>query len=299
MSRKLRFIVAAMQEEPWPEMIQRWQRVEALGFDGVMLADHFVNYEQPNAHWFEAWTLLSALATQTKSIRISVLSAVPWRNPAFLARQAMTVDHISNGRLELGLGAGAPGSDDISYAMTGTPDWPAKERVERFREVVEIVDQLLRNPESSYEGHYYQLKGTIINPLPVQKPRPPLIIGANRPQMLKIVARYADTWNTFGGMEVKSQAEMLKLTQARNRRLDELCAEIGRDPSSLERSILIFTHEEYRQLYSTPGAFEEIVKRYWEIGISGFYFFYPFVPELMPMFEHIAQEAIPRLREAL
>ncbi len=297
MEHKLRFVVGAIQDAPWPEMIARWQRVESMGLDGLMLADHFVNFAQPNAPWFEAWTLLAALATQTKTIRIGLLTAIPWRNPAFLARQAMTVDHISNGRLDLGLGAGAPGAIDISYAMTGTPDWPAKERVERFREVVEIVDQLLRNPESSYVGQYYQLKGTIMNPLPVQKPRPPLMIGANGPRMLRIAAKYADTWNTFGGVDIKSADEMLALTRARNVQLDEYCAEIGRDPTTLRRSVLFYTEEDYMKMYSLPGAFEEIVKRYREIGITEFMFFYPFVPMMMPMFEQIVNEAIPRLRD--
>ncbi len=299
MEQKPRFVVAAMQEAPWSEMIARWHHLEVMGLDAAMLADHFVNFAQPKAPWFEAWTLLSALATQTKSIGIGLLSAVPWRNPAFLARQAMTVDHISNGRLELGLGAGAPGAIDISYAMTGIPDWPPKERVDRFQEVVEIVDQLLRSPESSYAGIYYQLKGTIMNPLPIQKPRPPLMIGANGPRMLKIVARYADTWNTFGGIDIKSPTEMLALTRERNKKLDEYCAEIGRDPSTLRRSILIYTQEEYMNMYSKPGAFEDIIKSYWEIGITEFIFFYPFAPMMMPLFEHIGNEVIPRLRQEL
>ncbi len=298
MEHKLRFVVGAIQDAPWQEMIARWQRVESLGLDGLMLADHFVDFAQPTAPWFEAWTLLAALATQTTTIRIGLLTAIPWRNPAFLARQAMTVDHISNGRLDLGLGAGAPGSIDISYAMTGIPDWPAKERVDRFREVVEIVDQLLRTPESSYNGVYYQLKGTIMNPLPVQKPRPPLMIGANGPRMLKIVARYADTWNTFGGVDIKSPEEMITLTRARNAQLDDNCREIGRDPTTLRRSILIYTEEEYMKMYSQPGAFEEIINRYREIGITEFAFFYPFAPMMMPMFEQICNEAIPHLRES-
>ena len=296
MEQKLRFIVAAMQEVSWPEMIERWQYLELAGLDGIMLADHFVNFANPSAPWYEGWTMLAALATQTKNIRIGLLSAIPWRNPAFLARQAMTVDHISNGRLDLGLGAGAPGNVDISYAMTGTPDWHPKERVDRFREVVEIIDQLLRYPETTYSGHYYQINGTIINPLPVQKPRPPLMIGGNGPRMLKIAAQYADTWNTFGGIDVKSFEEMLSLTRDRNARLEKYCAEIGRDPTTLRRSVLIYTNEEYQRLYSVPGAFEEIVKRYQEIGITEIVFFYPFVPMLMPMFEQIINEAIPRLR---
>ncbi len=298
MQQKLRFVIAAMQEVPWPEMITRWQRLEAMGLDGAMLADHFVNFEQPKEPWFEGWTLLAALATQTKTIRIGLLSGMPWRNPAFLARQAMTVDHISNGRLDLGLGAGAPAKDDISYAMTGTPDWPPKERVDRFREYVAIVDQLLRKPESSFEGQYYQVRETIVNPPPVQSPRPPLMIGANGSRMLKIAAQYADTWNTFGGMKVKTHAEMLALTRERNTRMDAYCAEIGRDPSTLRRSVFIFTNEEYRQLYGVPGGFAEIVKGYQEIGITEIIFLYPFVPELMPMFEQIVNEAIPRLKES-
>ena len=296
MEHKLRFVVAAMQEVPWQEMIKRWQYLETAGLDAIMLADHYVNFANPEAHWYESWTMLSALATQTKTIRISLLSAIPWRNPAFLARQAMTVDHISNGRLDLGLGAGAPGCVDISYAMTGTPDWPPKERVDRFREVVEIVDQLLRNRETTYTGQYYQVKGTIMNPLPIQKPRPPLMIGGNRPRMLNVAAQYADTWNTFGGIEVKSFDEMLVLTRDRNTRLNSYCSEIGRDPTTLRRSVLIYTNEEYQRIYSVPGAFEEIVKRYLEIGISEIIFFYPFAPMLMAMFEQIVNEAIPRLR---
>jgi alkanesulfonate monooxygenase SsuD/methylene tetrahydromethanopterin reductase-like flavin-dependent oxidoreductase (luciferase family) len=296
MDQKIRFIVAAMQEVSWSEMITRWQYLETAGLDGIMLADHFVNFANPKAPWYESWTMLAALATQTKTIRICLLSAIPWRNPAFLARQAMTVDHISTGRLDLGLGAGAPGSVDISYAMTGTPDWPPRERVDRFREVVEIVDQLLRNPETTYTGKYYQINGTIMNPLPIQKPRPPLMIGANGSRMLKIAAQYADTWNTFGGIEIKSFEEMLTLTHKRNTRLDEYCVDIGRDPTTLRRSVLIYTNEEYQKIYSVPGAFTEIVKRYQEIGITEIVFFYPFAPMLMPMFEKIVNEAIPRIR---
>ena len=148
-------------------------------------------------------------------------------------------------------------------------------------------------------GDYYQIKGAIMNPQPVQKPRPPLMIGANGSHMLKIAAQYADTWNTFGGVDVKTPAEMLALTRQRTLQLDGYCAEMGRDPTTLRRSILIYTQEEYMQMYSTPGAFADIIKRYWEIGITEFVFFYPFVPVMLPLFEHIATEAIPRLREEL
>ena len=92
--------------------------------------------------------------------------------------------------------------------------------------MVEIVDQLLRNPETTYLGKYYHIEVTVINPLPIQKPRPPLMIGGNGPRMLKLAAEHADTWNTFGGVDVKSCDEMLTLTRERNRSLDRDCAEI-------------------------------------------------------------------------
>jgi len=295
MEQKLRFGVATLQDSPWFEMVERWQRLEALGLDSLMLADHFVNFANPSAPWFESWTLLSALATQTKTIRIGSLSAIPWRNPAFLARQALTVDHISNGRLDLGLGSGVPAAMDCSYAMTGTPDWPAGERVERFREVVEIVDQLLRNPVSSYEGRYYQLKDAAMSPAPVQKPRPPLMIGAQGPRMLNITARYADTWNTFGGF-ARTSEEMLADTRKRSALLDAYCAEIRRDPQTLRRSLLVYGVEGER-MFSSMDAFEEVFKRYREIGITEFIIYYPFMPPMIPIFEHIVTEVIPRLRE--
>lgn len=98
MKQTIRFVVAALQETPWPDMVQRWQWLEAKGVDGVILGDHFINFREPKGRWYEAWTLLTALASCTDTIRIGVLSSILWRNPAFLARQAMTVDHIPNGR---------------------------------------------------------------------------------------------------------------------------------------------------------------------------------------------------------
>jgi len=122
------------------------------------------------------------------------------------------------------------------------------------------------------------------------------MIGANGPRLLKITAEYADTWSTFGGMKVRSFSEMLTLTRQRNTLLDSYCAELGRDPSTLRRSVFIFTQEEYQRLYTTPGEFEHIVRHYIDIGITEIMFLYPFVPTLMPMFEHIVYEAIPQLR---
>lgn len=295
MSQGLRFGVGTLQNVSWKEQVRRWQYIESLGFDSVWVADHFVNYYQPSAPWFEAWTLLAGLATQTTRIRIGTLvTSIAWRNPAFLARQALTVDHLSHGRLELGLGAGAPGKIDCSYAMTGIKDWAPRERVARFREVVEIVDQLLRNKVTTYQGRYYKLKETAMSPAPVQKPRPPITIGALGPVMLKIAARYADTWNSFGG-HVDTREQMLEDTRQRNALLDDYCAKIGRDPQALRRSLLVFGPEA-ATIFNSLDAFQDFVESYQDVGITEFILYYPFNDRQLPIFERIAREVIPKLR---
>src|SRR3954467_5777211 len=196
MAQQLRFGIITLQKEPWPTMVERWQRIEALGFDHVWLADHFLNPYNPPQFWLEAWTLLTGLAAQTSRIRIGTLvTPIGLRNPAVLARQALTVDHISNGRLELGLGTGV--ADDTSYSMIGLPEWGPAERVGHFREAVEIIDLMLSNETTNYQGKYYQINGAVMRPAPIQQPRPPFTLAALGPTMLKIAARYADRWNTY------------------------------------------------------------------------------------------------------
>ncbi len=286
-----------LQNLPWQEEIIRWQLVEKLGFDSIWVADHFVNYMQPSAPWFESWTLLAALASQTTNIRIGTLvSSIPLRNPALLARQALTVDHISNGRLELGLGAGAAGSVDPVYAMIGVEDWEPAERVSRFQEAVEIVDKCLQNRVVNYEGQYYHLKNAAMAPSPVQRPRPPITIGAMGPRMLKLAARYADTWNSFGDEEWGAPPErVVKNTRYRNELLDKYCGEIGREPSSLRRSLLTFGADA-GLVFRSPEDFEEIVERYRKIGITELIFYFPHSEKMIPTFKEIATEIIPTLR---
>jgi alkanesulfonate monooxygenase SsuD/methylene tetrahydromethanopterin reductase-like flavin-dependent oxidoreductase (luciferase family) len=295
MNANIRFGVLTSPSVPWEQMVERWQTIEALGFDSVWLPDHFVNLRQPRTPQFEAWTLLPALATQTTRIRIGTLmSAIPFRNPAFLARQALTVDHLSQGRLELGLGTGASGKIDASYAMTGIDDWSFSERVARFQEVVEIVDQLLCNEVSSYQGRFYQLKDTAMLPRPIQQPRPPITIAAHGPKMLKIAASHGDAWSSMGGFNL-SPEELLAVTCQRNSTLDEHCVEAGRDPSTLRRSLLLWPPIR-EMVYQSVDAFMDIVAPYIEGGIDEFVLAYPSKDEQLPIFERIASEGISKLR---
>ena len=299
MEQDLRFGVLTLQHRPWREEVKRWQMIEDLGFDSIWLADHFVNYMQPTAPWFESWTLLAALASQTSHIRIGTLvSSIPLRNPVLLARQALTVDHISNGRLELGIGAGAPGNIDPVYSMIGIEDWNPSERVSRFQETVEIIDKCLRNRITSFEGQYYHLRETAMVPPPVQQPRPPITIGAMGSRMLKITARYADTWNSFGDEEWGAPPEkIVENTQHRNKLLDKYCREINREPRSLRRSLLIFGADA-PIAFRSKKDFAEVVERYTKIGISELIFYYPHTEELLPTFKEIATDLIPTLRES-
>jgi len=180
--------------------------------------------------------------------------------------------------------------------MIGIEDWAPSERVTRFQETVEIVDKCLRNRVTSYDGQYYQLRDVAMAPPPVQQPRPPITIGAMGPRMLKLAARYADTWNSFGDEEWGAPPEkIVENTRNRNELLDRYCREIGREPSSLRRSLLTFGADAVIA-FRSPRDFEEVVERYREIGITELIFFYPHMEKLIPTFREIATQVIPTLR---
>ena len=298
MSHQLRFGILTLQHEPWKEMVKLWQYIEQLNFDSVWVADHFVNYMSPDSPWFEAWTILAGLAAVTKRIRIGTLvTSIPLRHPSILARQAITVDHVSKGRLELGLGAGVPGEIDPVYRMTGIEDWSSPERVHRFREAVEIINQALRNRVISYHGDYYRMTEANMAPAPIQSPRPPITIGAMGPSMLKITAKFADTWNSYGGEWGAPAKKILNDTKKRNELLDSYCEEIGRDPHTLRRSFLYFSPQA-ESVFDSEKNFLDFVQPYREIGITEFIFYYPtwYDKDQLQKFEFISQKVIPKIR---
>ena len=231
MSDKLRFTVLALPNAPWNELVRRFKLIEDLGFDLAGTGDHFVDWSNPPSPWFDAWTFLAAIARETSTIRIApYVAQIPLRDPGMLARHALTLDHLSNGRLDVGLGIGL--TIDPSYEMMGIPNWDNRERVARFKEYVEIVDQLLSNEVTSYEGKYYQINGAHMNPRPVQQPRPPILIAAMGPVMLKHTVRFADIWNSLSF--AATFEEQLAETRERIATVDRLCSELGRDPATFE-----------------------------------------------------------------
>jgi alkanesulfonate monooxygenase SsuD/methylene tetrahydromethanopterin reductase-like flavin-dependent oxidoreductase (luciferase family) len=297
-SHALRFQVLILPNAPWAEVMSRFRHVEDLGFDLATTADHFVDWNNPAVPWLEAWTVLAAAARETTRIRLATyVSQIPLRHPAMLARQALTVDHISGGRLEVGLGTGL--SIDPAYDMIGIPNWEPKERVARFAEYVEIVDRLLSNERSSFEGRYYRVKDAAMNPRPVQRPRPPIVVAALGPVMLRHAARHADNWNTLSF--APSFDRQLAETSERIGRVDDACAAIGRDPASLRRSYLMFDPASRATggriaYYESEDLFVDMVGRLRELGVSELGLYFPILPAQRPAFEKIARDVIPKMK---
>jgi F420-dependent oxidoreductase-like protein len=280
----VRFGIVTDQNQPWAELVERWQRFEALGFDSAWDCDHLIQPSQPNGPYFEAWTLLAGLAAVTERIRVGVLvSSNTFRHPSLLAKQAVTVDHISNGRLDIGLGAGWYKPE---HPMFGLELWPPGERVARFEEAVELVHNWLTHETTSFNGRYYQLDEAPTRPKPVQQPRPPLVLGGHRPRMLRIIARYADTWNSFGTVD-----EM----RERNALLDDACASIGRDPTSIVRSLYGWAAMMPSDPWASVDAFQDMLGRYAEAGVNEFLIDQP-RPEQESVLERVAAEVLPSHR---
>ena len=298
MTYDLRFQLAILPNTSWEEFIRRFQEAEALGFDLAGTGDHFTDWSNPSSPWFEMWTVMAAVAARTSTLRIGpTVAQMPLRNPAMFAREALTVDHISNGRLELGLGIGL--TIDPSYEIMGIPNWSNKERVKRFAEYVEIVDKMLSSEITDYQGEFYQVNNAIMNPRPVQKPRPPITIAAMGPIMLKITAQYADTWNSLSfELEFEKQLEQ---TRDRIATINEHCKNLDRDPGSLRHSYWMLdmnarTSGGFINYWQSEEAFAEMVREFTALGISDISVYYPLVEDQVAVFKSIAENVIPELK---
>jgi len=300
MPHQLRFSAIMVPNVPWPEFLRRCRQVEDLGFDAIGLADHLVDWAGGKGPWFELWSQVAAVAMATTRIRIATLVAqIPLRNPVLFALQALTADHISAGRLDLGLGIGLEA--DPSYRMMGIENWSVKERVARFGEYVELVDQLLTQPEVSYAGSYYQTDAAALAPRPVQSPRPPIIIAAMGKVMLRHTVRHADVWNSLS--TAKTFEAQIEETRQRIAAIDALCATIGRNPDSLRRSYLMFDPTARASggvlsYYESEETFARMVQQVIALGISELVLYYPMQQQQVPMFERIARNVLPALRAA-
>jgi alkanesulfonate monooxygenase SsuD/methylene tetrahydromethanopterin reductase-like flavin-dependent oxidoreductase (luciferase family) len=296
----LRFHVQIVPNTDWETVKARVLEAEALGFEAVALADHLVDWTDPTRPWFEAWSALGALAEATSTIRLTtVVTQIPLRNPAMLARQVLTLDHISRGRIELGLGTGL--TIDPSYVMAGLPNWTPSERVARFAEYCELVSLLLSQEVTTYHGEFYSVEGNVMQPRPRQAPRPPLLVAALGPRMLALAARHADIWNSLSFQA--DFTDQLAETRARCAAVDEACAAIGRDPGTLRRSYTMYDAQARPRggamsYYASPDAFISQAREIASLGIRDIGIYYPADPAQHETFTRIAREVLPELRAA-
>jgi len=204
---------------------------EKYGFDFVWIADHLQDIS-PSKSYFESWTTLSALAAETRRIRLcTVLMNNLFRHPSLLAKMSATLDVISGGRLNLGIGAGWYSEECAAY---GVPFPKPIERMQRLEEAIEIIRGLWTRDDFSFTGKYYTLKNANLNPKPVQKPHPPIWTGImhGKSRMLRVIAKHADAW-TISSLYLPTPTELQQMKE----NLDECCRELGRDPNQIQQAL--------------------------------------------------------------
>jgi len=293
----------------YPALRRIWTEADRLGYYSATL------YDLLNAPALECWTTLSALAAETERIRLTpMVLANPYRPPALLAKMAATLDVISGGRLELGIGAGGSGSDHLA---SGFPFPSTPVRVEMLEEAVELIKRLWAEPKVDFRGRHYSLHEAVTEPKPVQSPGPPVLIGGHgETHLLRAVAKHADICNIGIGMSVEEHAEKLRV-------LEEHCLAVGRDPSEIQvthnaRVLIAESQSEFEKLVArnaasskmrvsdyktslsryiagTPNQCAEQLQEYLDHGMSYFFLIFPdpvanddlelFASEVMPAFD--------------
>lgn len=229
-------IMTAPMQVSYEDVQRVWVEADAIPeIEHAWLFDHLLPIGgDPGGPVHEGWTLLSALAAQTERLRVGVLvTSNRFRPPAMLAKIAATVDIVSDGRLEFGIGAGSRPGHPLArreYEAHGLPFHDFDHSVRSLGEACTVIRRLWTEDEPfDFAGEYVRLQGAYCNPKPVQRPYPPIMIGGRAPKTLRVVAEHADRWNIPGG----DIADVIE----RSARLDRYCAEIGRDPASITRSI--------------------------------------------------------------
>ena len=250
----LRFGVKLSGQDTTIEALRAvWRIADEAGFDHVWDFDHLaaIGDGGPDRPIFEGWTLQAAMAQATKRVRIGCLvTGNTYRHPVLLAKEAVTVDHLSGGRLEFGIGAAWAEIEHSMYGIEGLDH-----RVGRLSESLKIIKSLWTEERTNFEGRYYHLNDAIANPKPVQKPHPPIWIGASGESTLRLVARHADVWNASGG----GDATQMKVLIAK---LEDACGAVGRDASEIRRSL------QFGWDGKDSGPLLEESARYLELGFT-------------------------------
>ncbi|HEX7037104.1 MAG TPA: LLM class F420-dependent oxidoreductase [Pseudomonadales bacterium] len=271
----MRFSFWPMPTLPFDTVRRLARHVEATGWDGIWYADHFMpNASDTSAPWPEAWITLAALGAQVPRLRIGTLvSGNTYRHPAVLAKMAATLDHITGGRVVLGLGSGWQENEHRQY---GIPFYSVGERLDRLDEACQVIKRLFTEKQASFDGRFYRLENASLEPKPVQNPLPLLIGGGGEKKTLRIAARHADEWNVWGDPQTLEHKMAV---------LDRHCAEVGRDPKAIQRSAvaLVFMSDDPKalegfrsadiamaHLIGTPEQIRQQIETYRTLGVNEF-----------------------------
>jgi F420-dependent oxidoreductase-like protein len=277
-----RFGVKLSQNAPVEDYLRVWRTADDAGFDHVWVMDHIASLgSDPTEPIFDAWAMQAAMAVATSRVRIGcMVTGNTYRHPGMLAKLAATVDHLSGGRLEFGIGAGWA---EREHTMYGLEFGTFGERFDRLEEALQIIRSLWTAPRTTFEGAHYSLVEAVAEPKPVQRPHPPIWIGGSGPKRtLRMVAQYADAWNATG----ETPEEFARLGSI----LDAHCGDIGRDPSEVRRTVQF-------RVGSPIGDLASRVSSYRSAGATEFIFVLPRSSACLPTLDEIAA-ALPRLREA-
>lgn len=275
------------QHVSYSQVRDLWLEADELGYDSAFGFDHFLPiFSDPTGPCLEGWTLLAALAAQTKRLKVGLLvTGNTYRNPAVVAKMAATVDHVSGGRLILGLGAGW---FELEHDAFGIPYYTPGGRARRLVEAVELIKALFTQDKTTYQGKYYQIADAPFEPKPLQKPYPPILIGGVGPKVVQpLVARHADIWHFFvreGGMPAAK-----KLVA----HFDGVCAQVGRDPAEIQKS----TSLSLDQLKLPADELRALIRTYADLGVR--YFIVSMFPDYdAAALRRFATDVLPAFREA-
>ncbi|MFE0645513.1 LLM class flavin-dependent oxidoreductase [Streptomyces sp. NPDC058877] len=284
----------------WAEGQKIWRRAEDLGFHAAYTYDHLSWRSFRDGPWFGAIPTLTAAATVTQSMRLGTLVTSPnFRHPVTLAKELITLDDVSGGRVTLGIGAGGNGFD---ATVLGQKAWTPKERADRFGEFVPLLDRLLTEGAVSHEGDFYSAEEARNVPGCVQRPRLPFAVAATGPRGLKLAARHGQAWVTTGDpklYETGTPEQSVAALRGQIERLGKACAELGRDVAGLDKVLLHgFTPDRNGPLESVD-AFVDFAGRHRELGFTEIVIHWP-IPDSdfasdPAAFERIATEAVAQL----
>ncbi|WP_278237382.1 LLM class F420-dependent oxidoreductase [Isoptericola sp. AK164] len=271
------------QDAPVADFEQVWRTADDAGFDHVWVMDHLASLgPDPARPVFDAWAMQAAMAALTTRVRIGcMVSGNSYRHPGMLAKLATTVDHLSGGRLELGIGAGW---NEREHSMYGLDLGDVRTRMDRLEEALVVLRSLWTQPTTTFHGEHYRLTDAVAEPKPVQRPHPPIWIGGSGPRRtLRMVARYADAWNDTSSSpeRIRELGDVL----ARH------CEDVGRDPAEIRRTVQLRLRE--HDFADLPA----LVAAYAGVGVSEFVVVLPSEGDVRPHLDAVVG-ALPRLRAA-